>query len=142
RYTARVAGDPMAGQAIKELTTMLATAGQAPQYLMFCLRYDFPTEWAAFVNGTANFAVALQKSRFPYAVPSAKLTVSKLTLYAANAAGTGVGSLTPLVDLAALSAALNSGTATGNVSLASDPSILVRNQSKQVFLMLQYTFKA
>jgi hypothetical protein len=132
----------MASQSTKELATMLATAGQAPQYLMFCLRYDFPTEWAAFVNGTTNFAVALPKSLFPYAVQSAKLTVSNLTLYAPNAAGTSVASLTPPVDLTALSAALNSASAAGNISLASDPAILVRSQSKQVFLMLQYSFKA
>ena len=51
RYTAREAGDPLGAQATKELQAMLDTAGQSSQALLFCLRYDFPTEWSAFVNG-------------------------------------------------------------------------------------------
>ena len=141
RYTAREGGDPMGSQSTKELQTMLAAAGQAPQYLMFCLRYDFPTEWSAFVNGTGAFAAALQKSFFPYSVQSAKVTVSKLTLYTQNPAGTSVSSLTPTVDLTALSANLNSASATDNLSLAGDAQVLVRSLSRQVFLMLQYSFK-
>lgn len=68
RYTARQAGNPLAAQAAKELTTMLDTAGQASQALLFCLRYDFPTQWSAFVNGTGDFTVTLDKQFFPYYV--------------------------------------------------------------------------
>jgi hypothetical protein len=141
RYTAREAGDPLGSQSTKELQAMLATAGQAPQYLMFCLRYDFPTEWAAFVNSSGNFSAALQKSFFPYAAQSAKLTVTGLTLYAPNAAGTAVSSLTPAVDLTALSAGLNSAGGTATISLPSDANVLVRSQTQQAFLLLQYCFK-
>ena len=68
----RQAGDPLGSQATKELAAMLDTAGQSSQALLFCLRYDFPTEWSAFVNGTGDFAVTLQKQYFPYAVQSAR----------------------------------------------------------------------
>ena len=66
RYTARDAGSALSSQATKELKTMLATLGQSSQALMFNLRYDFSMEWSAFVNGTGNFAVTLQRDYFPY----------------------------------------------------------------------------
>lgn len=141
RYTAREAGEPMAGQATKELVAMLEPAGQAPQYLMFCLRYDFPTEWSAFVNGNGNFAVTLQKSYFPYMVQSAKVSISNLALYAKSPAGATVTSLTPTLDLTALATSLNSASGAGSLSLASDTNVMARNQSQQVFLVLQYHFK-
>jgi hypothetical protein len=59
RYTAREAGDPLGAQATTELLQMLNTAGQASQALLFGLRYDFPTEWSAFINGTGNFQATL-----------------------------------------------------------------------------------
>ena len=91
RYTARQAGDPLAAQATKELTTMLDTAGQSSQALLFCLRYDFPTQWSAFVNGTGDFSLTLDKQFFPYWVQSArKLTVDALTLYAGQRGSPGV----------------------------------------------------
>lgn len=76
RYTAREAGDPLGLAATNELVAMLDGQGQgqgqnpAPQpsgqALMFCLRYDFPTEWAAFVNSaTDDFTVMLNRHLFP-----------------------------------------------------------------------------
>ncbi len=107
---------------------------------MFCLRYDFPTEWLTFVN-TGSFSVTLQKSFFPYIVQNATLTVSKLTLYAqAQAPGATLAQVTPTIDLAALSASLNaSGSAP--VPLPSDTNVMTQNQSQQVFLVLQYYFR-
>ncbi len=82
RYTARQAGDPLEAQATKELTAMLDTAGQSGQAILFCLRYDFPTQWSAFVNANAAFTVTLDRQFFPYYVQNArKLTVDSLTLY-------------------------------------------------------------
>jgi hypothetical protein len=78
RYTARDAGNPLAAQATKELVAMLDSTASS-QALLFCLRYDFPTQWAAFVNGTGDFTVTLEKQFFPYAAASApKLTVDAL----------------------------------------------------------------
>jgi hypothetical protein len=86
---------------------MLDTAGQSGQAVMLCLRYDFPAEWAIFVNGTANFAATLSRERFPYIVQGApKLTIDKLTLCAAN--GAAIVQATPAVDLTALSSGLSS----------------------------------
>ncbi len=139
RYTARQAGDPLAAQATKELTAMLDTAGQSGQALLFCLRYDFPTEWSAFVNGTGDFAVTLEKQYFPYAVQSArKLTIDALTLYAGSA-GT-VASVTPPADLAGLSAGLSGATGQALIDLPADSTVMTRVLSQQVFLVLQYHF--
>jgi hypothetical protein len=141
RYTAREAGDPLGSQATKELVSMLA-AGQLNQFLLFCLRYDFPTEWAAFVNGTGDFSMTLKKEYFPYAVQSATtVTIDGLTLYAASAKGEIV-SVSPMTraDLGALSTSISSTTGTASLNLPSDSIIMTRNLTQQVFLVLQYHF--
>jgi len=141
RYTSRMAGDLLGSQATKELLAMLDTQGEASQALLFCLRYDFPTEWSAFINGTGNFQVTLDKQFFPYMAQGAKkLTIDGLTLYAAN--GAKVASVTPMVDLGALSTGLTSASGTAALGLANDPNVLVRSQSQQVFLVMQYHFGA
>lgn len=139
RYTAREAGDPLSAQATKELEAMLDTAGQSSQALLFCLRYDFPTEWSAFVNGTGDFAVTLQKQYFPYAVQSAnQLTIDALTLYAESVGS--VASVTPTVDLAGLSAGLSGAPGEAPLSLPGDGTVLTQDLAQQVFLVLQYHF--
>jgi hypothetical protein len=147
RYTARDAGDPLGSQATKELVTMLDAAGQSSQALLFCLRYDFPTEWSAFVNGAGTFTVTLQKDYFPYAVQGAhtNLTIDALTLYAATTAATGtesVASVTPAnMDskaLATLSTAISGGQA--SLTLPSDGTVMTQDLTRQVFLVLQYHF--
>jgi len=139
RYTARSGGAALAAQASKELAAMLDTAGLSGQAAMLCLRYDFPAEWATFVNGTANFAATLTRNRFPYIVQgAAKLTVDAVTLYAAN--GTQIGQLTPTIDLAALSSGLSGSTGSAALSLPADPAVMQRVQALQVFLVLQYHF--
>jgi Tc toxin complex TcA C-terminal TcB-binding domain len=139
RYTAREAGDPLGSQATKELITMLGTAGQSSQALLFNLRYDFPTEWSAFINSTGSFVVTLEKQYFPYMVQSAKkVTIDGLTLYAANAGK--VESVTPTVDLGALSTSLSNATGTASLILPSDSTVMTWNLSQQVFLVLQYHF--
>jgi Tc toxin complex TcA C-terminal TcB-binding domain len=138
RYTARLAGDPLKSQATKELRASLATQGEAVQALLFCLRYDFPSEWAAFVNGDANFAVTLAKRHFPYMAQTAtNITVDSIALYAAN--GVKVASVTPNVNLADLSIALN-GAGTAALSLAADSAVLIPVQTQQVYLVIQYHF--
>lgn len=136
-YTAREAGNPLASQATKELQATFDTAGQPGQALMFCLRYDFPTEWAAFVNGTSDFQVTIESQFFPYFAQEArKLTVDGLTLYAAN--GNKLASVTPTVALSAFQPFLGSATLT----LPPDPNVLVRTQDQQVFMVLTYHFGA
>jgi hypothetical protein len=81
-YTAREAGDPLGSQATKELVQTLSAPGQSSQALMFNLRYDFPNEWSALVNGTGHFTTTLRKDYFPYMVQTAQISINRLTLYA------------------------------------------------------------
>ncbi|HXP19937.1 MAG TPA: hypothetical protein VN840_09870 [Streptosporangiaceae bacterium] len=139
RYTAREAGDPLGAQATRELQQMLDTAGQSGQALLFCLRYDFPTQWSAFVNGTGDFAVTLSRQFFPYAAATARnLTVDALTLYAGS--GGAVTSVNPAVDLAGLSAGLTGAAGEAPLSLPADGTVMTQDPAQQVFLVLQYHF--
>jgi hypothetical protein len=138
RYTAREAGDPLGSQSTKELQAMLDSAGRSAQALLFCLRFDFPTDWAVFVNGTEPFTTTLTRSLFPYTVQGArKLTIDALTLNSAD--GERIASSTPTIDLATLSSDLSATAATGSVSLPAD-NVLTRNPTEQVFLVMQYHF--
>ena len=149
RYTARDAGEPLRTQATKELKNMLNTAGGSGQALLFCLRYDFPTEWSAFVNGSGNFTVTLDKQFFPYSVQGpTNLTIDGLTLYTETTASPStppaLSSVAPLgqAALSALSADLGGSTGQAQLSLPSDDTVLTRELTRQVFLVLQYHFTA
>jgi hypothetical protein len=139
KYTAREAGDPLGSQSTKELIASFDTAGQSGQMLLFCLCYDFPTEWSAFVNGAGNFQVVLQKSYFPYAVQSARrLTVDSVTTYAG--VNGKIASVTQQsVDLGNLSASL-SKTGSATLSLPQDSQVMIQASSQQVFLVMNYHF--
>jgi hypothetical protein len=121
----------------------LNSSGQA---LLFTLRYDFLTEWSAFVNGTGDCAVTLAKSFFPYAAQAATgLTIDSLTLYTCitvtTAAPPSLASVIPQgPDLAALSAALTGFAGESQLSLPADGSVLTRDLTRQVFLVMQYHF--
>jgi hypothetical protein len=139
RYTAREAGDPLGSQATKELKTMLASAGQSSPVLVLNLRYDFPTEWSAFVNGAANanFTAMLQKDFFPYLAQTAnQLSIDKVALYAAS--GNEVVSATPPNVGLGLPHTFSGPTAP--LSLPTDGTVLTQDPSRQVFLGLQYHF--
>ncbi len=146
RYTARDAGDPLRSQATKELKGMLSTAGGSGQALLFCLRYDFPTEWSAFVNGGGDFTVTLQRQFFPYSVQSASsVIVDSLTLYAERmgtpaSAPPRLASVPAAVDLGALSAGLSGSSGQAELSLPGDDTVLVQDPTRQVFLAMQYHF--
>ena len=158
RYTARDGGDQLGTQATHELTKNLAPATSGTttisQALLFCLRYDFPTEWSAFVNSaTASppgvFTATLSRQDFPYAVQIAKsLSVDALTLYASgNTPSTAetTYSTSPLTagDIAILNGDLNPTNPTtpaeATLTLASD-NVMIAKPTHQVFLVLQYSF--
>jgi len=140
RYTARDGGDQLAAAAAKGLTTMLDSAGQASQALLFCLRYDFPTQWSAFVNGTGDFEVTLDKQFFPYYVQSAgTLTIDSLTLYAGSSGTLASVSPATAADLATLKAGLHA-TGQAPLTLPADGTVMTRELTQQVFLVLQYHF--
>jgi hypothetical protein len=64
RYTARQGVEPAKVNAA--LDELFQQASQANLALLFSLRYDFPTEWSAFVNGAGDFTAAIRKDYFPY----------------------------------------------------------------------------
>jgi hypothetical protein len=165
RYTARPGGKELATQATNELARNLkpGTSSAAPdsttisQALLFCLRYDFPTEWAAFVNSAAGgnppapFTATLTPELFPYAVQyaiqsatpgSITLQIDAVTLRSDG----GDGKITPSsqqIDTKALTDGLNPkhGTpAQATLTLQPD-NVMVANQTQQVFVVIQYSFK-
>jgi len=140
RYTARQGGDPLAAQCTKELVAAFKN-GTYSLDLLFLLRNDFPTEWAAFVNSTVAtpaFQFTLQKSYFPYAVQGMTLTLTSLQVYAANL--TPASPAPDQSNLSAYSAALNGPTALATVSIAADTTALMTSAT-QVYLIIQYTAK-
>jgi hypothetical protein len=150
RYTARMAGDQLGSEATKELEAMLdavpgSQASQAPQALLFCLRYDFPTEWSAFINGTGDFQVTLEKQYFPYIAQGAKtlLTIDGLSLYAADVANENQVAVTtplPTSGIAVANRGLAQAAANAVLVLPLDPKVLIREQERLVFMVLQYHF--
>jgi hypothetical protein len=137
RYTARDGGTELARQAAKELQAMLSTASQSGLALLFSLRYDFPTEWSAFVNGNTDYTVTLLKGYFPFMVQGMQLAIDGLVVYACD--DTKPVQTEPLtsVDLGNLATALNSGTASSVLTLPAD-SALTRDPQADVWLILTY----
>jgi hypothetical protein len=134
-------GGPSSAQASQPLPAARATPGDQPQALMFCLRYDFPTEWAAFVNGTGAFQATIERFFFPYLTQgAAKLHVDSLALYAA---GKGqLDQVTPTIDLVAASTALSGTVASTSITLPRDGTILTGAAEELVYLVLTYHFGA
>jgi hypothetical protein len=137
RYTARDGGTELARQAAKELQAMLSTASQSGLALLFSLRYDFSTEWSAFVNGNTDYTVTLLKGYFPFMVQGMQLAIDGLVVYACD--DTKPVQTEPLtsVDLGNLATALNSGTASSVLTLPAD-SALTRDPQADVWLILTY----
>lgn len=152
RYTARDAGGQLAVQATKAVQDMLDKTAeqepqyqQAPQYLTYCLRYDFPTEWSAFVKGPDPFTITLEKSHFPYLAQIARtLAVDSLTLYAQSTDHKLMPVTVEKVNCNDLSSSLNDGgsatVSISEVAKAIVPKSKVPMQSQLVFLVLKYHF--
>ncbi len=138
RYTARDGGDASGQIVTKELVAQMNSATASGQFLMFDLRYDFPTEWAAFQNGTGAFTATILTSYFPYAVQLAKyLTVTSSTLY-----GVDPGVPAILMDPSALVGTLG-GSGSATLTVADGGMVLDRSKpTRRVYLVLQYDFGA
>jgi hypothetical protein len=135
RYTARQAGDPLATQCVKELQTAFKNGADNLQ-LLFMLRNDFPTEWAAFVNstsGTPAFTFNLQLSYFPYAVQGLTVKPTGIALY-----GDGLTPASPQPSLSVLPAKLNTGSSSATVSIAADSAALTQ-KANQVYMVISYS---
>jgi hypothetical protein len=139
RYTARDGGAALAAHATKELQATLSAASQSGLALLFSLRYDFPTEWSTFVNGSGDFTVTLLKQYFPFMVQGMPLTIDALTLYASS--GTTLSQPDePLTgtQLNSLAAGLNSTTASSDLTLPADSTLTRDPPQADVWVMLRY----
>lgn len=136
RYTARQGGDVLGNQAMVELREMVSTAGKSGLALLFSLRHDFPTEWAAFVHGTPELAAQLRKDHFPYLAQGKELSIDALELYSPIS---GKLEKRGVPVPAALADDLNDpGKGSSVLALGPDPKVLKR-EAAQVFLVLRYS---
>lgn len=140
RYTAREAGGSLGQTSTKELLKIFADATRSPQALILNLKYDFPTEWAAFVNGTgaSPFTAKIDTSFLPYYVQS----MTKTTVIGAVRAfcDDGKGGLAQ-VSLPGATAVTGSLAAAGGATLTLpvDTKIMTPSASKQVYVVIGYT---
>jgi hypothetical protein len=140
RYTAREAGGSLGASATKELLAIFADATRSPQALILNLKYDFPTEWAAFVNGSGNtpFTATIGSSFLPYYVQSmTKATVIGTVRAFCDNGKDGLAQ----VSLPAATALPGSLSAAGGAALTlpSDKNVLTPSASKQVYVVIGYT---
>jgi hypothetical protein len=135
RYTARQAGDPLASQCVKELQAAFKSGADNLQ-LLFMLRNDFPTEWAAFVNSTSGspkFTFNLQLSYFPYAVQGLTVKPTGIALYA-----DGLTPASPQPSLSVLPAKLDAANPSATVSIPADSAALTQ-KANQVYMVITYS---
>ena len=81
RYTAREGGAPLHTGAVNSLNTMVAEIGTSGLGLLFSLRHDFSSEWAAFVTGAGSFTTTIRKDHFPYLTKSKAITITGFDMY-------------------------------------------------------------
>jgi hypothetical protein len=81
RYMARQGVEPAKVNTV--LDKLFRQANQSNLTLLFSLRHDFPTEWAAFINGTvgAAFTATIHKGYVPYFTRGKTLSITGLTVY-------------------------------------------------------------
>jgi hypothetical protein len=135
RYTARDGGAHLATLATKELSQALSDVSTSALTILFSLRHDFPSEWAAFVSGTGDLAIAIRKNFLPYLAQGGPVTVDGLVLYAPGKSG--LAQLTVVVP-DGLSDGINGTTESATLSMKADGKVLTRAQTAQVYLVVQY----
>jgi hypothetical protein len=112
-----------------QLNIQLQTVGQSGLALLFWLRHDFPTEWAAFINtNTTTFTATIQKVYFPYFAQGKNVSVDAIELYNGTA-----GPTIPSVVLSDVTNAL----ATGTAQLVLDK--VPNDPTAEVFLVVRYS---
>ena len=138
RYTARQGVD--AARVKGALDDLFQQPVPSNLGLLFNLRYDFPTEWAAFVNGTANFTTVLRRDYFPYFTQGRPITIVGFDLYGQDVTkhhtvGDPLAATTDLAHLTQFTLSLEA-------DLAGSNRVLLRDTSTQVFLVVRYTLGA
>jgi hypothetical protein len=135
RYTARQGVQP---GAVNAALQGLFDPDSPPRLaLLFSLPHDFPTEWAAFVNGTGPFAAAIRADYFPYFAQgkTIKVTVTGLDLYDSKdltkrRPADNASTLPPFEPFAQASQF--------TVTASPDSQVLKRSSASQVVLIVRY----
>jgi hypothetical protein len=135
RYTSRAGGNVLGTQAATELKELIATASTSGLTLLFSLRHDFPTEWAAFARGAGDFTLRFERSYFPYFVNGDTLSITSLNLYATN--GERVVKRGVPVP-AGMAGDLNGSNGYSDITVAPDTAVLSRTAT-DVFLIVRYS---
>jgi hypothetical protein len=138
RYTARQGVEP--GK-VNDALDALFTDAPAQLALLFSLRHDFPTEWAAFVNGVGNFSATIRKDYFPYFSQRKTIRITGLELWAQDvskhhAVGNPLAATSDLNDVTKEEQFV--------LTAAADPAgptqVLKRASDAHVFLIVHYSF--
>jgi len=141
RYTARQGGSHLGDQASAELRDALSTANASGLALLFSLRHDFPTEWAAFTSGNDDLKLRLEKAAFPFMVQGETLSLDALDLYAPKSGGGIVHRSPPPAVPDGASDELNGANAGTDLTFAPDATVLKRT-GRDVFLVVRYSLGA
>lgn len=143
RYTARQGVDPT--KVKPALDDLFQQANGENLALLFNLKYDFATEWAAFTGGAGNFSATIRRDHFPYFTQGKQVTITGFDLYRQDGMNTPRhhSSGSPAAWDAA-STDLNDGTKqVFTFTAAPDPAgptqVLTRDAKTQVFLIVRYT---
>ena len=123
RYTARQGVQP--GVVNAALGELFDPASQSGLALLFSLPHDFPTEWAAFVNGTGPFAATIRADYFPYFAQGKPIQVKGLDLYDAQ-------------DLAKRRTLPFAQASQFTITASPDAEVLKRSSTSQVILIVRY----
>lgn len=130
RYTARQGVIPT--DVVEGLDEVFQEENPSSLALLFDVRHDFPTEWAAFVNGSGNFTAEIRTDHFPYMAQGRPITVTGMELYAE--------------DISQHHSTGNAGDATTGLggpgrayTLSTGPTVvLTRAANTRVYLLVRY----
>lgn len=135
RYTARQGVD--LSKVKNALVDMLQQADQAGLALLFSLRHDFSTEWAAYLDSTGNFVAKIRRNYFPYFAQGKTISICGAELY-----GSDVSKHHPVGDQDTWDSWTNSlgDKAKQEFPVSISPSqVLTRSAKAPVFLVMRYT---
>ena len=126
------AADSPTAHATAAVDALFQRTDQASLALLFSVRHDFPTEWSAFVSGTADFGAVIRRDRFPYFTKGKKITITSLDLYGSDTAKPRAAG-----DPAAATTALSDNQEFA-FTAAADVQILTRSPAAEVFMIIRY----
>jgi hypothetical protein len=139
RYTARQGVDPT--KVKTALDDLFQQANQTGLALLFSLRHDFPTEWAAFVKGKGDFTTTIRRDYLPYFTQGKQITITGFDLYGQDATKHHVVGNQTAWDAA--TADLGHKKQAFTVTIPPDApgptQVLTRTADAQVFLIIRYS---